>query len=136
MFLRTRKLTRIRRLPLPEGIFKTNRRHQYSEHQIFGWLLLTYISRVSFLWDIGKQYSPRCDAAEHNVPSEAIQMLLKHFIENRKKIKITPNAPENDSELLIMKSIRHIHVRTRMGKYRDQPWFSVFKHSMDHEEGV
>ena len=21
-------------------------------------------------------------------------------------------------------------------KYRDQPWFSVFKHSMDHEEGV
>ena len=20
--------------------------------------------------------------------------------------------------------------------YRDQPWFSVFKHSMDHEEGV
>ena len=23
-----------------------------------------------------------------------------------------------------------------MFKYRDQPWFSVFKHSMDHEEGV
>ena len=22
------------------------------------------------------------------------------------------------------------------GQYRDQPWFSVFKHSMDHEEGV
>ena len=21
-------------------------------------------------------------------------------------------------------------------EYRDQPWFSVFKHSMDHEEGV
>ena len=22
------------------------------------------------------------------------------------------------------------------GEYRDQPWFSVFKHSLDHEEGV
>ena len=22
-----------------------------------------------------------------------------------------------------------------ISEYRDQPWFSVFKHSMDHEEG-
>ena len=30
---------------------------------------LTHMSLASFLWDIGKQYSPRCDAAEHSVPS-------------------------------------------------------------------
>ena len=27
-----------------------------------------HISLASFLWDIGKQYSPRCDAAESVVP--------------------------------------------------------------------
>ena len=26
--------------------------------------------------------------------------------------------------------------RKTIDEYRDQPWFSVFKHSMDHEEGV
>ena len=26
------------------------------------------LSLASFLWDIGKQYSPRCDAAERGVP--------------------------------------------------------------------
>ena len=26
--------------------------------------------------------------------------------------------------------------RSAVFLYRDQPWFSVFKHSMDHEEGV
>ena len=30
-----------------------------------------------------------------------------------------------------------IIIKTKSGiYYRDQPWFSVFKHSMDHEEGV
>ena len=33
---------------------------------------LTHISLASLLWDIGKQYSPRCDAAERGVPSGAI----------------------------------------------------------------
>ena len=33
---------------------------------------LTHISVVSLLWDIGKQHSPRCDAAERGVPSEDI----------------------------------------------------------------
>ena len=33
---------------------------------------LTHISMVSLLWDIGKQNSPRCDAAECGVPSGAI----------------------------------------------------------------
>ena len=35
-------------------------------------LLLTHISLASFLWDIGKQHSPRCDPAECGVPSGAI----------------------------------------------------------------
>ena len=35
-------------------------------------LLLTHLSLASFQWDIGKQYSPRCDAAEHGIPSGAI----------------------------------------------------------------
>ena len=33
---------------------------------------LTIISLASFLWDIGKQNSPRCDAAKRGVPSGAI----------------------------------------------------------------
>ena len=33
---------------------------------------LTHLSLASFLWDIGKQHSPRCDAAERGVPSGAI----------------------------------------------------------------
>ena len=32
---------------------------------------LTHISLVSFLWDIGKQYSPKCDTAERGIPSRA-----------------------------------------------------------------
>ena len=30
------------------------------------------LSLASLLWDIGKQHSPRCDAAERGVPSGAI----------------------------------------------------------------
>ena len=30
---------------------------------------LTHISLASFLWDIGKQNSPRCDAAKCGIPS-------------------------------------------------------------------
>ena len=33
---------------------------------------LTHLSLASLLWDISKQNSPRCDAAEHGVPSGAI----------------------------------------------------------------
>ena len=32
----------------------------------------SYKPGILFLWDIGKQYSPRCDAAERGVPSGAI----------------------------------------------------------------
>ena len=33
---------------------------------------LTHLSLGSLLWDIGKQNSPRCDAAERGVPPGAI----------------------------------------------------------------
>ena len=42
---------------------------------------LTHISLASFLCDIGKQYSPRCDAAERGVPSGAILFAKRSFIE-------------------------------------------------------
>ena len=32
----------------------------------------THLSLTSLLWDLGKQNSPRCDAAERGVPSGAI----------------------------------------------------------------
>ena len=35
-------------------------------------LAFNSISLGPFLWDIGKQHSPRCDAAEHSVLSGAI----------------------------------------------------------------
>ena len=39
------------------------------------------------LWDIGKQYSPRCDAAERGVPSGAIPFACnRNFIEKWNKI--------------------------------------------------
>ena len=34
--------------------------------------LINHISLVFFLWDIGKQNNPRCDAAKRGVPSGAI----------------------------------------------------------------
>ena len=76
---------------------------------------LTHLSLASLLWDIGKQNSPRCDAAERGVPSGAILFAQRNFIEKRdKKIKITSNTPKNESGLtqLIMmeESIRQIWV--------------------------
>ena len=43
--------------------------------------ILTHISLASLFWDIGKQYSPRCDAAERGVPSGAILFEQRNFIE-------------------------------------------------------
>ena len=43
---------------------------------------LTHLSLASLLWDIVKQNSPRCDAAEN--------------------LKITPDAPKNESGLFQM----------------------------------
>ena len=38
-------------------------------------------SLASLLWNIGKQYSPRCDAAERGIPSGAIPFAQRIFIE-------------------------------------------------------
>ena len=40
---------------------------------------LTHISLASFLGDIGKQNSPRCDTAKRNIPSGAILFGLQEF---------------------------------------------------------
>ena len=42
---------------------------------------LTCLSLTSFLWDIGKQNNPRCDAAKRGVPSGAILFAYMNFIE-------------------------------------------------------
>ena len=44
----------------------------YTFHGHVFLMSLTHISLASFLWDIGKQYSPRCDASQCGVTSGAI----------------------------------------------------------------
>ena len=44
--------------------------------------LLTQLSLASFLWDIGKQYSHRCDASQWGIPSMAILLDKRIFIKN------------------------------------------------------
>ena len=62
--------------------------------------LLTHLRLVSLLWDIGKQNSPRCDAAFCGVPSGAILFAYRIFIEKiEQNLKITPDAPKNESGL-------------------------------------
>ena len=46
---------------------------------------LTHFSLASLLWDMGKQHSPRCYAAERGVPSGAILFAWRNFIEQRDK---------------------------------------------------
>ena len=71
---------------------------------------------MSLLWDIGKQHSHRCDAAERGVPSWAILFAWRNSSKNEIKDEITPNTPKNESGLvqLIMmgKSIYQIWVNT------------------------
>ena len=43
--------------------------------------VLTHISLASFLWDIGKQNSTRCEAAKRSVPSGAILFAVMNLIE-------------------------------------------------------
>ena len=78
----------------------------------------------SLLWDIGKQYSPRCDAAERGVPSGAILFAQRNFIEKLdKKIKKTPNTPKDKSGFTLMimmgKSIRQIWVNVCLHGHRN-----------------
>ena len=55
--------------------------------------VLTRISLASFLWDIGKQNSPRCDAAKCGDPSGAILFADMIFIKKR-----------NENEKLLLKT--------------------------------
>ena len=47
---------------------------------------LTHLSLASHLWDIGKHYSHRCDAAERGIPSGAILFAYRNFIKKWNKI--------------------------------------------------
>ena len=47
---------------------------------------LTHLRLASLLWDIGRQHSPRCDAAERGVPSGAILFAYRIFIKKWNKI--------------------------------------------------
>ena len=48
---------------------------------------------ASFLWDIWKQNSPRCDATKRGVPSGAILFAYMIFIEKLYKNKIKLVVP-------------------------------------------
>ena len=65
---------------------------------------LTHLSLTSILWDICKQNSPRYDAADRSVPSGAIPLAYRSFIENEIKMKKknTPDAPKNENGLIQM----------------------------------
>ena len=52
-----------------------------NHHRNISVQILTHISLASFLWDIGKQNSPRCDAEKRGVPSGAILFAYMIFIE-------------------------------------------------------
>ena len=63
------------------------------------YLKLTHISLASFLRDVGKENSPRCDAAKGGVPSGAILFAYMNFIEKwnkNEKIFLMPLKMELD----------------------------------------
>ena len=66
------------------------------------------------LWDIGKQHSPRCDAAASHLRLSCLNREISSKNESKNK-KITPNTPKNESGLtqLIMlgESIHQIWVK-------------------------
>ena len=55
-----------------------------------------------------------------------------------------PHSPEAHDTVFYLRLNYGMLINVKINKtshrvnihYRDQPWFSVFKHSMDHEEGV
>ena len=55
-------------------------------HEYFRQNTLTHLSRASFLLDVGKQYSHRCDAAERGVLSVAILFAKRIFIKKLYKV--------------------------------------------------
>ena len=65
-------------------------------------ITLETLSMASLLWDIDKQYSPRCDAAERGVPFGAIVFAQRISSKNEIKIKTTPDAHKNENGLTQM----------------------------------
>ena len=61
----------------PFRAFACRKFPEVSDTQNLAVMILTHISLASFLWDIGKQNSPRCDAAERGVPSGAVLFAYK-----------------------------------------------------------
>ena len=55
-------------------------------HSMLKLISLTHLSLTSLLWDIDKQNSPRCDAAERGVPSGAILFAKRIFVQKLNKI--------------------------------------------------
>ena len=64
-------------------VFETVQSGPYTSFECFLTFIfyLTHIILASFLWDIGKQNSPRCDAAKRDVPSGAILFAILIFTE-------------------------------------------------------
>ena len=63
---------------------------------------LSHISLVSFLWDIGKQNRPRCDAAKRGVPSGAIlfaDMIIIEKLNKNEKSLLEPLKMKVDSSI-------------------------------------
>ena len=50
---------------------------------------LTHISLPSFSWDIGKQNSPRCDAAKRGVPSADMLSFQKKMRDSARRLAFT-----------------------------------------------
>ena len=88
---------------------------------------ITHISLSSFLWDIGKQNSPRSNAAKRGVPSEAILFAYKslfcklhkaHFLHDRVRMvfflvfgltsdySLAPRGRRFDSRFLSQSSVK------------------------------
>ena len=69
------------------------------------------LGNSSFLWDIGKKKSPRCDTAVAASDLGLFCLLKGISSKNEIKMKITPDVPKNENGLTQMirkgKSIRH-----------------------------
>ena len=54
--------------------------HQvYNDNYVYNAQIISFISLASFLWDIGKQYSPRCDAADSAASHLGLFCLLREI---------------------------------------------------------
>ena len=76
---------------------------------------LTHLILASFIWNIGKQYSPRCDAAKRGVPSGAILFAKRNFIE-KMNFLILPEKVQVGKDQEKAQSEKDSHSKNRGGK--------------------